>query len=188
MAPLINSIDLLALGKRVPEPANTRTSPPTRASMSIEGGFLEAWAQGYNVGSLIILILIVFCNYRSGIWLHKLILLEVRPTRTVVRLMANIRSSFSPSGMEHSSSSTTRTTDGTFQPLLPFSSFRIFYTMSSRGSKSGPSCRSGALAYSSSRSFVCSLSGSPRPGPTSRTSTNSRMGPRSTSGHVHGKH
>ncbi|KNG44804.1 hypothetical protein DDE82_001493 [Stemphylium lycopersici] len=77
MAPLINSIDLLALGKRVPEPANTRTSPPTRASMSIEGGFLEAWAQGYNVGSLIILILIVFCNYRSGIWLHKLILLEL---------------------------------------------------------------------------------------------------------------
>ena len=38
---------------------------------------LEAWAQGYNVGSLIVLILIVFCNYRSGIWLHKLILLEV---------------------------------------------------------------------------------------------------------------
>jgi hypothetical protein len=45
--------------------------------LSIEGGFLEAWAQGYNVGSLVILILIVFCNYRSGIWLHKLILLEV---------------------------------------------------------------------------------------------------------------
>jgi hypothetical protein len=38
---------------------------------------LEAWAQGYNVGSLVILILIVFCNYRSGMWLHKLILFEV---------------------------------------------------------------------------------------------------------------
>lgn len=45
--------------------------------MTTEGGFLEAWAQGYNVGSLIILILIVFCNYRSGILLHKLILFEV---------------------------------------------------------------------------------------------------------------
>ncbi|OAL53936.1 hypothetical protein IQ07DRAFT_463769, partial [Pyrenochaeta sp. DS3sAY3a] len=45
--------------------------------LTTEGGFLEAWAQGYNVGSLIILILIVFCNYRSGIWLHKLILLEL---------------------------------------------------------------------------------------------------------------
>jgi tetrahydromethanopterin S-methyltransferase subunit B len=76
MAPL-NSMDLLALAKRFPGTATTRTSPPTRESMTTEGGFLEAWAQGYNVGSLIILILIVFCNYRSGIWLHKLILLEV---------------------------------------------------------------------------------------------------------------
>lgn len=48
--------------------------------MTLEGGFLEAWAQGYNVGSLVILILIVLCNYRSGILLHKLILLEVSPT------------------------------------------------------------------------------------------------------------
>ncbi|KAF2178363.1 hypothetical protein K469DRAFT_731799 [Zopfia rhizophila CBS 207.26] len=62
--------------KRTPVPSS-RTSPPTRASLSVEGGFLEAWAQGYNVGSLIILILIVFCNYRSGILLHKLILLEL---------------------------------------------------------------------------------------------------------------
>ncbi|KAF1845122.1 uncharacterized protein K460DRAFT_385730 [Cucurbitaria berberidis CBS 394.84] len=79
MAPLTD-IDLLALRKRFPTPIpelSTRTSPPTRASLSTEGGFLEAWAQGYNVGSLIILILIVFCNYRSGIWLHKLILLEL---------------------------------------------------------------------------------------------------------------
>ena len=76
MAPL-SSMDLLALAKRFPGTATTRTSPPTRESMTTEGGFLEAWAQGYNVGSLIVLILIVFCNYRSGIWLHKLILLEL---------------------------------------------------------------------------------------------------------------
>jgi hypothetical protein len=79
MAPL-SALDLLALHKRIPQPIPeplTRTSPPTRHSLSTEGGFLEAWAQGYNVGSLVILILIVFCNYRSGIWLHKLILLEV---------------------------------------------------------------------------------------------------------------
>ena len=84
MAPLSSHIStdgkFLAFDKRWPEPATTRTSPPTRASMSLEGGFLEAWAQGYNVGSLIVLILIVLCNYRSGIWLHKLILLEVSPT------------------------------------------------------------------------------------------------------------
>ncbi|KAF1952524.1 hypothetical protein CC80DRAFT_376019, partial [Byssothecium circinans] len=45
--------------------------------MTTEGGFLEAWGQGYNVGSLVVLILIVFCNYRRGILLHKLILLEL---------------------------------------------------------------------------------------------------------------
>ncbi|EOA91790.1 hypothetical protein ACJQWK_03318 [Exserohilum turcicum] len=79
MAPLSSNVNggSLAMDKRMPEPATTRTSPPTRSSMTLEGGFLEAWAQGYNVGSLIILILIVFCNYRSGIWLHKLILLEL---------------------------------------------------------------------------------------------------------------
>jgi hypothetical protein len=70
--------DFNVLGKRYPVAVpDTRTEPPTRASLNVEGGFLEAWAQGYNVGSLIILILIVFCNYRSGILLHKLILLEV---------------------------------------------------------------------------------------------------------------
>ncbi|EMD93575.1 hypothetical protein COCC4DRAFT_48942 [Bipolaris maydis ATCC 48331] len=78
MAPLSNiDGEVLAMSKRWPEPATTRTSPPTRASMTLEGGFLEAWAQGYNVGSFIILILIVLCNYRSGILLHKLILLEL---------------------------------------------------------------------------------------------------------------
>ncbi|KAH7135950.1 hypothetical protein B0J11DRAFT_576505 [Dendryphion nanum] len=61
---------------RSPVPT-TGTKPPTRSGLTAEGGFLEAWAQGYNVGSLIMLILIVFCNYRSGIWLHKLILLEL---------------------------------------------------------------------------------------------------------------
>jgi hypothetical protein len=77
MAPL--SIDSLGLHKRLAEPATTDPPPPTRGNLSTQGGFLEAWAQGYNVGSLIILILIVCCNYRSGIWLHKLILLEVSP-------------------------------------------------------------------------------------------------------------
>ncbi|KAF2739776.1 hypothetical protein EJ04DRAFT_426562 [Polyplosphaeria fusca] len=67
---------LAALRKRSPAPSS-RTEPPTRSSLTLDGGFLEAWAQGYNVGALCILILIVFCNYRSGILLHKLILLEL---------------------------------------------------------------------------------------------------------------
>ncbi|KAF2678303.1 hypothetical protein K458DRAFT_317310 [Lentithecium fluviatile CBS 122367] len=75
MAPLYPGL-YVGVEKRFPLPA-TGTEEPTRENLSKEGGFLEAWAQGYNVGSLIILILIVFCNYRSGIWLHKLILLEL---------------------------------------------------------------------------------------------------------------
>jgi tetrahydromethanopterin S-methyltransferase subunit B len=77
MAPL--SIDVMGLRKRLLGPE----TPPTRENLSKEGGFLEAWTQGYNVGSLIMLILIVLCNYKSGIWLHKLILLEVRSNYTL---------------------------------------------------------------------------------------------------------
>ncbi|KAL5391894.1 hypothetical protein PMIN06_007309 [Paraphaeosphaeria minitans] len=75
MVPL-RVVDYALLEVRTPIPS-TRTQSPTRESLSTEGGFLEAWAQGYNVGSLIILILIVFCNHRSGILLHKHILFEL---------------------------------------------------------------------------------------------------------------
>jgi hypothetical protein len=90
MAPT-TGIDLVVshFQKRLPEPAATLVSKPSRASLTIEGGFLEAWAQGYNVGSLVILILIVFCNYRSGIWLHKLILLEVSATNLLDDTLAD---------------------------------------------------------------------------------------------------
>jgi len=75
MLPVRNVVQS-SLAKRFSASHTTRTSPPTRASMTRDGGFLEAWAQGYYVGSLIILILIVTCNYRSGRWLHKFIMLE----------------------------------------------------------------------------------------------------------------
>ena len=81
----LEGLDMLALDKRsLPQSAlqlstrsSANSSAPTRASLTLEGAILEAWGEGNNVGSLVILILIVFCNYRSGIWLHKLILLEV---------------------------------------------------------------------------------------------------------------
>lgn len=38
---------------------------------------LEAWSQGYMVGSLIIMGAITLANMRRGVLLHKLILLEV---------------------------------------------------------------------------------------------------------------
>jgi len=42
------------------------------------GLVLEAWAEGYMVGSLIIMSCITLANMRRGVLLHKLILLEVR--------------------------------------------------------------------------------------------------------------
>lgn len=38
---------------------------------------LEAWAEGYMVGSLIIMSCITLANMRRGVLLHKLILLEL---------------------------------------------------------------------------------------------------------------
>ena len=56
-----------------------------KAELTVTGDILEAWAEGYMVGSLVILILIVACNYRRRVLLHKLILLEVGvPRRSVL--------------------------------------------------------------------------------------------------------
>ena len=43
-----------------------------------DGLILEAWAQGFMVGSLIVMICITLSNIRRGVILHKLILVEVR--------------------------------------------------------------------------------------------------------------
>ena len=72
MAPAIQIPSLLSR-----RDGGSTAGAPTKSALSIEGDVLEAWAEGYNVGSLIILILIVICNYRRGVWLHKLILLEL---------------------------------------------------------------------------------------------------------------
>lgn len=39
---------------------------------------VEAWAQGFMVGALIIMSCITLANMRRGVLLHKLILVEVR--------------------------------------------------------------------------------------------------------------
>lgn len=41
------------------------------------GLVLEAWAEGFMIGSLIIMSCITLANMRRGVLLHKLILLEV---------------------------------------------------------------------------------------------------------------
>lgn len=45
---------------------------PTGAGLA-----LEAWAQGYMVGSLVIMSFITFANMRPGVILHKLVFIEL---------------------------------------------------------------------------------------------------------------
>ena len=76
MAPSL-SLSVLA---RVNEIVTTPTTPPTHPTESSQSriqGITEAWAQGFHVGAIIILILVTLCNYRKRVLLHKLILLEV---------------------------------------------------------------------------------------------------------------
>lgn len=57
------------LATRVPA---DQWDPATRQSLIV-----EAWAQGMNVGAFVLITLLVLCNYRKGVLLHKLVLLEV---------------------------------------------------------------------------------------------------------------
>ncbi|RSM18746.1 hypothetical protein CDV31_002466 [Fusarium ambrosium] len=54
--------------------AQTQPSPESSTREQI---IVEAWAQGLNVGAIVILILLVLCNYRHKALLHKLILSEL---------------------------------------------------------------------------------------------------------------
>lgn len=66
MSPLAPSFERFSLEKRLVE----RPTNP-------DGLVLEAWAQGYMVGSLIVMSCITMANMRKGAVLHKLILLEL---------------------------------------------------------------------------------------------------------------
>jgi hypothetical protein len=55
----------------------------TKSSLGLEANIVEAWGQGFMVGAIVILILITVSNMRSGILLHKLILLEVSAQQSV---------------------------------------------------------------------------------------------------------
>ena len=72
MAPIAALI--MALAKRRVRPEST----PGRATMGLQGDIEEGWAEGYQVGAMVILLLIVLCNYKPGFLLHKLILIEAR--------------------------------------------------------------------------------------------------------------
>ncbi|CAM1501294.1 Fc.00g104560.m01.CDS01 [Cosmosporella sp. VM-42] len=71
MAPSsIRSMTRISLGAR-------QQDDPTAENNSLEQVIVEAWGQGLNVGAIAMLILIVLCNYRRHVLLHKLILLEL---------------------------------------------------------------------------------------------------------------
>lgn len=59
-------------------------SNPTKMTLDVgkpsdpEGLTIEAWAQGYMVGSLIIMTCVAVANMRRHVLLHKLIVIEVR--------------------------------------------------------------------------------------------------------------
>ena len=58
----------LAIARRMTEV----TKPKDPAALIV-----EAWAQGFMVGSIIIMLCIAVSNVRRGVLLHKLIILEV---------------------------------------------------------------------------------------------------------------
>ena len=57
----------------IPSNSTAYVTKPT----DVDALILEAWAEGYMVGSLIIMSCITLANMRRGVLLHKLILLEV---------------------------------------------------------------------------------------------------------------
>lgn len=64
-----------------PPNVEARSADPSTgftSNNSREQIIVEAWGQGLNVGALVFIILVVLCNYRKHVLLHKLILVEVR--------------------------------------------------------------------------------------------------------------
>ena len=71
MAPLHISSPASLIEPRAPP------SDPWSGKNSNNQIIVEAWGQGLNVGALVFITLVVLCNYRQNVLLHKLILLEV---------------------------------------------------------------------------------------------------------------
>lgn len=51
---------------------------------------VEGWAQGFNVGAIVVLILILLCNYRPRVLLHKLIVVEVNPPFDLPKILGSL--------------------------------------------------------------------------------------------------
>jgi hypothetical protein len=75
MAPIAGGTSPHALTRRMVEV--TKPTDPTTL-------VVEAWAQGFMVGSILIMLSTTVSNYRRGVLLHKLILLEVRRLQSMI--------------------------------------------------------------------------------------------------------
>ncbi|KAL1601556.1 hypothetical protein SLS60_006471 [Paraconiothyrium brasiliense] len=62
---------------RIPRDADPNIADHQPMPKSSEGLIIEAWSQGYLVGSLVIMIFITLANMRRGVLLHKMILIEL---------------------------------------------------------------------------------------------------------------
>lgn len=72
----MSPVPFLPVFKRLDEQGD-----PSQRPTNADGLVLEAWAEGFMVGSLIIMTCITVANMRRGVLLHKLILVEVRKSR-----------------------------------------------------------------------------------------------------------
>ncbi len=111
--------------------------PPVTKPTNTNGLILEAWAQGFMVGALVIMACITIANMRRGVLLHKLILIEVGCcVSTRARALTDReRSLYSASGTAFSSSSKLQSTTGGYPSVPSSSTLPGPCIMSSHGSR-----------------------------------------------------
>jgi hypothetical protein len=91
---------------------------------------VESWSQGFLVAALLIMACITIANMRAGIFLHKLILLEVSLERKHAIPIPNVLASFSlQCRTGHSASPASRGTGGTYLQLQHYYISHGLYTI-----------------------------------------------------------
>ena len=78
--------------------ASTKRDEIRRPTDDAEGLILEAWAQGFMVGTLVFMAAITVANMRRHVLLHKLILAEVRKASSAISFSCFLASTNQQSG------------------------------------------------------------------------------------------
>jgi len=91
---------------------------------------VESWSQGFLVAALLIMACITIANMRAGIFLHKMILLEVSLGPGACLFVSDILASSSlRCRMEHFALPASTGTGGTYLQLQHYYTFRGLYTI-----------------------------------------------------------